>query len=225
MNGASERSPLRSAAIAAAVLALFALVGSGLVGLGYELTRERIAANERAALLRSLHAVLDPAEYDNDLLQDYTLARDPVLLGSEEPIRVYRARREGEPVAALLTPVAPDGYNGPIRLIVGVYRDGTVAGVRVLSHSETPGLGDAIEAERSDWIRGFSGRSLGDPEPERWAVRRDGGVFDQFTGATVTPRAVVTAVRNTLEYFGEHRRELFTAPPVGLEGEEERGDD
>jgi electron transport complex protein RnfG len=223
MSGATSRAVLRSAAVAAAVLGLFALVGTGLVAMSYELTRERIAANERAALLRSLHAVVGPEEHDNDLFRDYVLVRDPVLLGTEDRVPVYRARRDGDPVAALLTPVAPDGYNGSIRLVVGVYADGTVAGVRVLSHTETPGLGDAIEVERSDWVLGFTGRSLGDPEPEKWAVKRDGGVFDQFTGATITPRAVVGAVRKALEYFTAHREELFRAASAAPA--KESGDD
>lgn len=218
-------SSARAAGIAALVLALFALVGTGLVAAGYELTRERIAANERAALLRNLHAVVAPEEHDNDLFRDVVLVHDPVLLRSEDPLPVYRARRGGDPVAALLTPVAPDGYNGDIRLIVGVYRDGTLAGVRVLSHRETPGLGDAIEVERSDWILGFRGRSLGDPKPAQWAVRRDGGVFDQFTGATITPRAIVAAVKRALEYFAAHRNALFAAAPGTAITEEDAPND
>ena len=130
-------------------------------------------------------------------------------LGTQQAVPVYRAFRNGEPVAALLTPVAPNGYSGEIRLLVGIYADGRVAGVRVLGHKETPGLGDAIEIERSDWITSFAGRSLGNPPLEDWKVKRDGGVFDQFTGATITPRAVVQAVRKTLLYFERHRDELF----------------
>jgi len=209
---------LRNAGFAALLLGAFAVGGTAAVALTHALTRERIAANERAALERALHAVMPPERHDNDPLSDYVRVTDPMLLGTTEPVTVYRARRGGRPVGVILTPVAPDGYNGRIRLIVGIYADGTVSGVRVLRHQETPGLGDAIEARKSPWILGFTGRSLADPPLERWRVRRDGGVFDQFTGATITPRAVVKAVRNALIYFRDHRDELFSAPSEGAAG-------
>ena len=125
---------------------------------------------------------------------------------------VYRARSEGRPVAAAMKLRANDGYNGRIDLLIGVYANGEVSGVRVLSHRETPGLGDGIDIARSDWILDFNGKSLRSPEPAGWTVERDGGVFDQFTGATITPRAVVHAVRRALEYFEENRETLFSAP-------------
>jgi len=200
---------LRQILLTGLVLFLFAAVGSGLVAFTYQQTRERIAANEKAVLLRNLHQLIHPDEHDNDLLADTLEARDPGLLGTPAPVTVYRAYREGRPVAVILTPVAPDGYNGTIRLLVGIRADGRLLGVRVLSHRETPGLGDQIEVERSDWILGFSGKSLGSPPEKRWAVKKDGGAFDQFTGATITPRAVVKAVKRTLIYFRKHREELF----------------
>ena len=200
---------LRQILLTGLVLFLFAAVGSGLVAFTYEQTRERIAANEKAALLRNLHQLIHPDEHDNDLLADTMEVRDPGLLGTRAPVTVYRAYLEGRPVAVILTPVAPDGYNGTIRLLVGIRADGTLLGVRVLSHHETPGLGDQIEVERSDWILGFAGKSLGNPPEKRWAVKKDGGAFDQFTGATITPRAVVKAVKRTLIYFRKHREALF----------------
>lgn len=210
---AADREGLVAAmAAAAGALAVFAAVGVGLVALTEDLTRERIEANERAFLLRSLNDVLPPDRYDNDLFNDTQTVVDEDLLGTGEPVTVYRAFRSGEPAAVILAPVAPDGYSGAIRLLVGIGADGALTGVRVASHRETPGLGDAIEADRSDWIRGFAGRSLGNPPLERWSVRRDGGEFDQFTGATVTPRAVVKAVRNALLYFDAHRDLLFAQP-------------
>jgi len=111
--------------------------------------------------------------------------------------------------------VAPDGYGGPIRLLVGIRKSGELAGVRVVRHSETPGLGDFIEADKGDWIEQFEGLSLGDPPREQWAVKKDGGRFDQMTGATITPRAVVKAIRNALLYFREHRQALFQRRPDG----------
>jgi Na+-translocating ferredoxin:NAD+ oxidoreductase subunit G len=201
------------------LLSLFTVIGTTLVAYTFENTKTRIAANERAALLRNLHVLIPPDSHTNDLFTDVIEVRDPTLLGSRDPVQVYRARRNGEPVALVLTPEAPDGYSGNIKLLVGIDIEGTLVGVRVLSHRETPGLGDAIETERSDWILAFEGRNLGDPPADQWRVRRDGGVFDQFTGATVTPRAVVNAVRKSLIYFEQHRDILFE--PLESDAEEE----
>ena len=206
----------RTVVASALVLAAFAAAGVFLVALTQAATRERVAEVERQSLLRNLHAVVSPEAHDNDPTTDTIEVRDPARLGTDSAVTVYRARRAGQPVAAILTPVAPDGYSGRIQLVVAVNYDGTVAGVRVLSHQETPGLGDLVEARRSDWITRFTGRSLSDPKAEQWKVQRDGGVFDQFTGATVTPRAVVKAVRNTLELFQARRDELFAERPVAV---------
>lgn len=202
--------PLRAALVLSAV----AVVTVGAVAIVHDLARPRIEANERQQRIAQLAAVLGPARYDNDLLLDTVVVRDTELLGTDAPLPVHRARLSGRPVAALITAVAPDGYSGSIRLLIAIGADGRLLGVRVLSHQETPGLGDAIDERRSGWIEAFTGRSLGDPARERWRVRKDGGDFDQFTGATVTPRAVVRAVRNALVYFEGHRDELF-ASPVG----------
>jgi electron transport complex protein RnfG len=202
-------------ASAAAALAVFAAVGVGLVALTEDATRDRIVANERAFLLRTLNDVLPSNRYDNDLFNDTIVVTDPDLLGTQAPVTVYRAFREGKPEAVVFAPVAPDGYSGVIHLLVGIDVDGRITGVRATAHRETPGLGDAVEADRSDWILAFDGRSLDDPPLGRWAVKRDGGDFDQFTGATVTPRAVVKAVRNALVYFEAHRESLFARVPEG----------
>ncbi len=199
---------LRNMLISAFLLAAFAVAAASLVGLTHLGTRERVEANERQALVETLHALVPAERHDNDLLDGRTQVIDP-LLGSRRAVPVYRARQGGETVAVILAPVAPDGYSGNIHLLVAVNADGRLAGVRVTAHRETPGLGDLIEAERSDWITRFTGRSLGNPPEERWRVRKDGGDFDQFTGATVTPRAVVKAVANTLRYVEAHRDELF----------------
>ena len=202
----------RRMAAAAGLLVVFAVAGALLVAATWRATAERIEANERAFLLRALEDVLPEGGHDNALAEDVVQVTDEELLGTPAPVNVYRARRDGAPVAVVMTPVAPDGYSGPIRLLVGIRADGTVSGVRVVSHRETPGLGDKIEVERSDWILDFAGRRLGAPPAEDWAVKRDGGVFDQFTGATITPRAVVKAVKNALIYFQAHREELLDAP-------------
>jgi electron transport complex protein RnfG len=210
-TSAETRRPHRLRAIATLAAAVAASVG--LVALVHELAAPRIAAHERAARMARLAASLGGTRFDNDLLTDVVTVRDPDLLGGDEPVPVHRARLGGRPVAALIEVVAPGGYGGAIRLLVAVRPDGRLIGVRVLSHSETPGLGDRIEERRSDWITRFAGRALGDPPIERWKVRKDGGDFDQFTGATVTPRAVVGAVRDALRWYAAHSSEVFTLPP------------
>jgi len=204
----------RRALRAAAVLGAAAIVAVGLVSVVHDLAQPRIEASQRAQRLARLTAMLGGVRYDNDPLTDVAFFRDAELLGVDEALPVHRARLGGEPVALLVTAVAPDGYAGAIRLLVAIDADGRLLGVRVLSHRETPGLGDAIEERRSPWIRIFDGRSLADPPAGRWHVRKDGGDFDQFTGATVTPRAIVAAVRNVLAYYERHRERLFSAPPA-----------
>ena len=199
----------RNSVITAVILCLFAVAGTSMVAFTYDRTRDRIAANEREVLMRKLNALIPQDRYDNKLFEDTLKVRDEKLLGTDEAVTVYRARREGKPVALVMAPVAPDGYSGTIKLLVGIGYDGTLTGVRVSAHHETPGLGDAIDEERSDWIYGFDGKSLDNPPQERWWVKRDGGAFDQLTGATITPRAIVKAVKKTLLYYRDHRAGLF----------------
>ncbi len=196
------------ALISAGVLGVFAVIGSALVGLSYEGTVERIAQNERDALLRQMAAVLPHQRYDNDMLNDHIEVLAPGIL-SDTPTTVYRARKNGNDVAAVFSPVITPGYSGKIVLLVGVYYDGTISGVRVITHKETPGLGDKIEEKRHPWITRFAGRSLTNPSSDRWGVKRDGGDFDQFTGATITPRTIVAAVKRTLDYFQDNREKIF----------------
>lgn len=194
--------------IGAALLGLFGVIGSTLVALTYQGTAERIAQNEREALLRQIHALLPPGSMDNDMLHDTLVVAAPDKLGAAHTT-VYRARLQGRDIAVIFSPVIAQGYNGAIKLIIAVRADGSLAGVRVLSHKETPGLGDKIDERKSDWVLGFKDKSLDNPPVKRWKVKRDGGDFDQFTGATITPRGVVKAVKQTLEYFQQHRAELF----------------
>ena len=205
----------RQIIITTIILLLFAVAGTTLVAYTFEKTRDQIAANERATLLRKLHRLIPADQHDNVLLEDTITARDEALLGSEEPVMVYRARRNGEPVALVIAAIAPDGYSGSIKLLVGINVDGTLSGVRVVAHRETPGLGDAIDETRSDWIYIFDGKSLLAPDVSRWAVKKDGGDFDQLTGATITPRAVVKAARNALLYYRDHQEALFAPADKG----------
>jgi len=188
---------------------LFAVAGTSLVALTEYSSRDAIAENERQLLLRNLYALLPAEQLDNDIANDWLELSPAPLLGTESVSLVYRARLRGEPVAAIFNSIAPNGYNGRIHLLIGVYVDGSIAGVRVVKHAETPGLGDAVEIRKSTWITGFDGKSLQNPFAELWAVKRDGGVFDQFTGATITPRAVITATRNSLLYYRQNADMIF----------------
>lgn len=192
------------------VLGLFAVVTVGAVTLLQQFTAERIQASERAAQLNALNEILPRDSYDNPLLDSSIEVHDP-LLGTRKPLAAYIARKDGKPSAVILQAIAPDGYSGAIQLLVGVQADGRIAGVRVVGHRETPGLGDKIELAKSPWIRSFDNRSLTAPDESGWAVKKDRGEFDQFAGATITPRAVVGAVHRALRYFDAHKAELLQA--------------
>ena len=193
----------------AKVLALFAIVLTAIVGLVSEATKGRIAAQEQAQLLKVLHSIIPPKLHNNDIYQDCKIIVDP-LLGKEKQT-AYLAKYNDKPIAVALTATAPDGYNGNINLIVAINVNGSISGVRVLKHQETPGLGDKVEIRKSPWINSFSGKPLPDENDSQWAVNKDGGMFDQFTGATITPRAVVKAVKKVALYFKAHQKTLFNA--------------
>ena len=199
----------RQILISGIFLWVFAVAGTTLVALTEYSTRESIIENERQVLLRNLHALLPGDKLDNDIVADTLELPSSPLLGTDSVSIVYRARLGGKPVAAIFNSIAPNGYSGKIHLLIGVYTNGNLAGVRVIKHAETPGLGDAIEIRKSSWIKSFDGKSLTNPEPSGWQVKRDGGEFDQLTGATITPRAVVAAVRNTLMYYQQNADMLF----------------
>jgi electron transport complex protein RnfG len=199
-----SRSMLKNAL----VLGLFAIGTVGTVALLQQGTAERIAHAEREAQVRALAEILPDGSYDNHLLDNRIELNAPEL-GHRSPQSAYLGFRDGQPSALILPVTAPDGYSGAIHLLVGIFADGRLAGVRVLGHKETPGLGDKIELAKSDWIRSFEGKSLNDPGEDGWAVKKDRGDFDQFAGATITPRAVVRAVHGALRYFDAHRAQLL----------------
>ena len=196
------------------LLALSALIGTSLMVIVNGHSKPYISQNERQVLLRSLNSVISPDTYTNDILSDVLTVQDQQLLGSKKPTLIYRARKDTKPIAAALTVIAPNGYNGNIYLLVGIDFSGQVTGVRVVKHRETPGLGDVIESKRSNWIKSFRNKSLTHPGEVGWKVKRDGGEFDQFTGATITPRAVVGAVHKALIYFNKNRKVIFTIPDI-----------
>ena len=182
-----------------------------LLGVRY-VTAPVIAEAERQTLLNTFSEVLPTALYNNDPLSDTIQIADPnylKLLGSSEPVSVYRAFKDQQPAGVIFTTIAPNGYTGNIYILVGVFPNGRVSGVRVVKHAETPGLGDKIEIAKSNWILSFNGRSLREENVPRWAVKKDSGDFDQFTGATVTPRAVVGAVKNALMVVNDMQGKLY----------------
>jgi electron transport complex protein RnfG len=203
---------IKTVVITASLLMLFAVIGAAVVGLTFTQTEDDIKHNEELTLLKKLNNIIPADSYDNDLLQDIITLKANPLLGTDEQSLAYRARKNKKNVAVVFSSIAPNGYNGPIHLLVGIKADGTLAGVRVVKHRETPGLGDAVSSTHSDWILGFDGKSLSNPEQKGWKVKRDGGIFDQFTGATITPRAVVKAVHNALLYFDQNQATLFDTP-------------
>ena len=191
------------------VLAAFAIGATSLVVLTEKNTHDKIIENERQTLLNAINAVIANDLYNNEILADTLNLEANKQLGTTATSTVYRARLDEKSVAVVLSAIAPNGYNGKIKLLVGIAFDGRLTGVRVISHKETPGLGDKIDPKKADWILNFKSLSLSNPDESKWKVKKDGGEFDQFTGATITPRAVVTAVKNALLYFDAHRDELF----------------
>ena len=191
------------------ILAGFALLASILLGVTNCSTQDTIQQRLDEDLKKSLQEVVPVTLYDNDLLQDtLTIPSADYNIGANETT-VYLAKKSGKVTAVCFKFIAPDGYSGAINMIIGIDRDGNILGVRVLSHKETPGLGDKIEVAKSTWILSFIGRSLDNLTPAQWAVKKDGGVFDQFAGATITPRKSVQATYRSLQWFKAHQAQLI----------------
>ncbi|PWF64211.1 electron transport complex subunit RsxG [Shewanella sp. BC20] len=194
------------------LLALFALLCTGLVAVVNQQTLDKIKQQEQQELMRVLHQLIPDDLHDNELTAQCTLLQDKEALGTEDAMPAYIATAAGKPVAIALEAIAPDGYNGNIKLIVGINIQGEVLGVRTLAHQETPGLGDKIDLRKSDWVTQFVGKVLKSEDDKQWQVQKDGGDFDQFTGATITPRAYVKAVKRAVWYFTQHQAEIFSQP-------------
>lgn len=197
-----------------------ALLASAFLILGHEQTKGAIARSIDADTQATLSELLPQELYDNNLLQDALHLTSREISTLTAPLDVYRASKNGE-VTAVIYKVAEPGYSGLITSMLAIDHNGRILNVRVLSHTETPGLGDKIEANRAPWIFAFSGKSLGDPEEERWKVKKDGGIYDQFSGATITPRAVVLSIKKGLLFFKDNR-ELLLDPNTSTATEEQR---
>ncbi|KXI28652.1 electron transport complex subunit RsxG [Paraglaciecola hydrolytica] len=197
------------------ILAAFAMVTSGLIGLTYFGTKEQIAHQQQQKLQAILNAIIDPSSYNNAIANNCALMTSAEYLGSNEPQHIYRALNNEQAVAVAIETTAPDGYSGKIQIVVGLNDDADgnvmISGVRVLDHKETPGLGDKIDLRVNDWVLSFAQRIFNAESAPRFAVKKDGGQFDQFTGATISPRAVVKAVKRSAEFYQLHKNDIFAA--------------
>ncbi len=193
-------------------LSIFAVITAGMIAATQMMTKETIEKQIKKAQSKALLQIISREEHNNDLLEDTITLKEGGLLNLPNSKEAYIARSNHTPVAIILPVVAENGYSGPISMIVGIESNGDVKGVRVINHKETPGLGDKIDIKKSDWIKQFEGVSLTQPTLEQWKVKKDGGQFDQLTGATITPRAVVSGVHNALSFFHQNKNELLNAP-------------
>lgn len=195
------------------LLAAFAIICTALVATISQLTKPVIAQQEQRALLKTINQLIPEASYDNDIFASCFIVKDDNLLGKGQSQQVFVAKKANKPVALMLEISTFKGYAGEIKLAVGIFADGKVAGVRTISHTETPGLGDKIQTNKSDWIYSFNGKEYQVKQDYRWEVTKNGGDFDAFTGATITPRAVTLAVKDALIYFANNKQQLFNQIP------------
>ena len=195
------------------LLAIFALITALILASTDRLTEDRIATSERLAAQKALFEIIPVERHNNDLLLDVQPVPEQywASLGLESGGNIHIARLDGQPVAAIIPSITPEGYSGDIAMIVGVNFDGSIAGVRVVEHKETPGLGDKVDIRKSNWILSFNGKSLINPQADAWNVKKEKGAFDQFTGATITPRAVIHQIAKTLQYFSQDKERLVAA--------------
>lgn len=189
------------------ILGAFTLITTVLISITFWLTKPIIEQQQRQKILSTLAEVLPEGQWDNDLASDCILVTEPAL--GNGPHKVYRATLNGKPSALIMESTTPQGYSGDIKFLVSVLGETTIGGVRVLEHKETPGLGDKIELRISDWIRTFSQRTIAETDRPDWAVKKDGGKFEQFTGATITPRAMVTGVKSSVQWAKDNFQQSF----------------
>lgn len=190
-------------------LIIFSVIGTALLAYIYTITLDPIAKSEAEARLSLFREIISDDMHDNDLLKDVIKVGPNALLGNKEPIEINRVRLNNQPAGLILEAIAPDGYSGNIKLLVAIRADGSLSGVRVLAHKETPGLGDYIDAARGNWIKSFDNESLEKTASGLWLVKKDGGQFDYMAGATITPRAVIKAVYKALQYFKINKEQLL----------------
>lgn len=193
----------------ALLLGAFATACTLMVSLTYVLTKPAIEKQEKQQTFLKVTQVLDAAKFDNNPLDNCAMVQDVEISGLEIETPIYRATKDGEPYALIYQTETKQGYNGLIKLIVGVDASGVVQGVRTLTHQETPGLGDKIELAKSDWVLDFNAKQVAGTDDSHWFVKKDGGDFDQFTGATITPRAVVNQLRTSIVKLNQNFSQIF----------------
>jgi len=198
----------------AITLVAFAFVGTAMLAYVFDITRAPIEANEKEARLALFKQILPESTYDNDLLKDTVEILPNELLGNHQPTVANIAKSNGKTAGVILEAVAHDGYSGDIKLLIAIRADGSISGVRVLAHKETPGLGDYIDIAHGNWIKLFNDESVNKTPVEQWHVKKDGGKFDYMVGATITPRAVVKAVLKALQFYEANKQTLFTVAKV-----------
>ena len=198
----------------AILLGVFAVISTAIIAGTFLSSQDAIQENVRHAEEKALLQIVPKSRHNNSMLDDAHVISDSELLGLRSEKLYYIAKQDGEPTAIIFPATAREGYTGDIDLIIGINVDGSIAGVRVLSHRETPGLGDAVDYKKSQWVDGFLGKSLLNPTIDLWKVKKDKGVFDQFTGATITPRAVTKTVLQTLQYFDQNQYEILGKQPT-----------
>ncbi len=197
----------------AAIMLAFAFIGTLLLTTVFDVTRAPIEASEKAARLSLFKEILPAENYDNDLLASQVTIAPNALLGNRLPSIANVAKQQEQTAGVILEAIAHDGYSGDIKLLIAIRADGSISGVRVLAHKETPGLGDYIDIAHGNWIKLFDNESLEKTAAEKWQVKKDGGQYDYMVGATITPRAVVKAVKQALQFYQQNKQTLFAVNP------------
>jgi len=197
----------------AAIMLAFAFIGTLLLATVFDVTRAPIEASEKAARLSLFKEILPAENYDNDLLASQVTIAPNALLGNSLPSIANVAKQQQQTAGVILEAIAHDGYSGDIKLLIAIRADGSISGVRVLAHKETPGLGDYIDIAHGNWIKLFDNESLEKTAAEKWQVKKDGGQYDYMVGATITPRAVVKAVKQALQFYQQNKQTLFAVNP------------
>jgi electron transport complex protein RnfG len=201
----------RKVSITASTMIIFSLVASAALSISYFLTKTPIEESDARAKRMFLNQVVPSNLYDNNLVKDTISVEPNPLIGNKKNIDIYRAKKNNQVIAVIIETIAPDGYSGEIKTLVGVDQKDKILGVRVITHKETPGLGDYIEVDKSHWIKNFNLKSLDEMGEKEWAVKKDGGDFDYVSGATITSRAVIKSTYKSLLYVKENKKRLFAS--------------
>jgi electron transport complex protein RnfG len=200
---------LKKISSTAAAMIIFSLLASTALSFSYFVTKTPIEESDARAKRIFLNQVIPSNLYDNNLVKDTISVEPNPLIGNKKNIDIYRAKKNNQVIAVIIETIAPDGYSGEIKTLVGIDQEDKILGVRVITHKETPGLGDYIEIEKSQWIKNFDLKSLDKMTEKEWAVKKDGGDFDYVSGATITPRAVIKSTYKSLLYAKENKKRLF----------------